>query len=89
MISSCSVMISVSVSTSILEAQLLHKPVISIPIVDYKLGIPKIFKDDSCIVCNSEDFEDELKNILNSDKIKQEVIEKGNHFVKKWCNYFQ
>jgi len=84
LISSCSVMISVSVSTSILEAQLLHKPVISIPIVDYKLGIPKIFKDDSCIVCNSENFEDELKNILNSDKIKQEVIEKGNNFVKKY-----
>ena len=84
LISACSVMISVSLSTSILEAQLLHKPVISIPIVDYKLGIPEIFKDESCIVCNSENFEDELRNILNNDKIKHEVIHKGNNFVKKY-----
>ncbi len=83
-ISSCSVMISVSLSTAILEAQLLHKPVITIPIVDYKMGIPEIFKDNSCKVCNLEKFEEELKNILNSNKVKQEVIQKGDNFVKKY-----
>jgi hypothetical protein len=84
LINSCSVMIAVSVSTSILEAQLLHKPVIVIPIIDYKLGIPEIFRDNACNVCNLENFEDKLKKILNSDKDKQEIVQKGNSFLKKY-----
>ena len=86
LIKSCSVMISIGSSTSIIEAQLLHKPVITIPIVDYKMGIPEIFKNNSCNVCNSENFEEELKNILNNKKIKQEIIQKGDNFVKQYLS---
>ena len=84
LISSCSVMITVSLTTSILEAQILHKPVIVIPIIDYKSGIPEIFKDDFSNVCNLENFEDKLKKILNSDKDKQELVQKGDNFLKKY-----
>ena len=86
LIKSCSVMISIGSSTSIIEAQLLHKPVITIPIIDYKMGIPEIFKNNSCNVCNSENFEEELKNILNNKKIKQEIIQKGDNFVKQYLS---
>jgi len=84
LIRSCSVMISVGLSTSILEAQILKKPVIVIPIVDYDMGIPEIYKTDSCLVCNPENFEGELSGILSSEEIKLEVIQKGNYFLKKY-----
>lgn len=84
LIKSCSVMISMGLSTSIIEAQILHKPVITIPVVDYKMGIPEIFKSGSCMVCSSNNFEEELKKILANDIVKQEAIEKGNEFVKKY-----
>ena len=86
LIKSCSVMISMGSSTSIIEAQLLHKPVITIPTIDYKMGIPEIFKNNSCNVCNLENFEDKLKDILNNKKRKQEVVQKGNNFVKQYLS---
>ncbi len=86
LIKSCSVMICMGSSTSIIEAQLLHKPVITIPIIDYKMGIPEIFKNNSCNVCNSENFEEKLKNILNDKKNKEEVVRKGNNFVKQYLS---
>ena len=84
LIKSCSVMISVGLSTSILEAQILKKPVITIPIVDYNMGIPEIFLTDSCLVCEPENFQSKLEEILNNDKVKYEVVQKGNEFLKKY-----
>ena len=84
LISSCSVMISVGLSTSILEAQILKKPVIAIPIVDYDMGNPEIFKMDSCLMGNPENFEGELNRILSNDEVKHEVVQKGNYFLKKY-----
>ena len=86
LIKSCNLMISVGLSTSILEAQILHKPVITIPVVDYNLGIPQVFKDDSCIVCPPDDFENKLKMILDDKEVKQQVIQKGDSFVKKYLS---
>jgi len=77
-------MISVGLSTSILEAQILKKPVIAIPIVDYDMGNPEIFKMDSCLMGNPENFEGELNRILSNDEVKHEVVQKGNYFLKKY-----
>lgn len=86
LIRSCSILISVGLSTSILEAQILKKPVITIPVVDYNMGTPEIFKTNSCLVCNSENFEDDLKQFLVNDEIKQKIILRGNEFIKKYIS---
>lgn len=86
LIKSCSVMISMGLSTSIIEAQILHKPVIAIPVVDYNLGIPEIFKTNSCIVCYPENFESELKQLLVNDEFKQKIIQRGKDFIKKYIS---
>ena len=50
------------------------------------MGIPQIFKDDSCIVCPPDDFENKLKMILDDKEVKQQVIQKGDSFVKKYLS---
>ncbi len=84
LIKSCSVMISIGVSTSILEAQILHKPVISLPGINYHWGYPSVF--ESCLVSNLSDLKSNLNTILNDDIKRQELIKKGNIFAKKYVN---
>ena len=77
-------MISIGVSTSILEAQILHKPVISLPGINYHWGYPSVF--ESCLVSNLSDLKSNLNTILNDDIKRQELIKKGNIFAKKYVN---
>ena len=84
LIKSCDLMISLGASTSIIEAQILHKPVIIIPVVDYKMGKPKIFSKEFSKICNLDNFESELKNILNDKKMREKIIQKGDNFAKQY-----
>ena len=44
LIRSCSTLIVTGLTTVIVQAQILEKPVISIPLIDYKWGNPTVFK---------------------------------------------
>jgi hypothetical protein len=85
LIKSCSVMIGTRLSTSMLEAQILEKPVIYVPIFDEKFGNPEIFKSNSCIFSSMENFEFDLKKLFSNPNFKQETIDLANNFLK---NYF-
>lgn len=82
LIKSCELMICTGLSTAILEAQILQKPVISIPVIDYGWGNPTIFNSNSCVICDVKD----LKNILNKFndiEFKKLIVCNANNFLKQ------
>jgi hypothetical protein len=81
LIQSCSVMIVLGLSTAIVEAQLLHKPVISVPVIDYKWGESKVFTSNSVIVSDLFSLEDNLNNILEDQEFRNNVIKNANNFL--------
>jgi hypothetical protein len=85
LIQSCEIFITLDLSTTILEAQILEKPVISIIVRDTGLGNPTIFKDNSCIRIPVEELETQLSH-LSDDDYRNKIILKGNDFVKKYLS---
>lgn len=83
LIQSCEVFIATDVTTAILEAQIMGKPVISVAVKepdDYEL-----FSSKSCIRTNIDDFESNLQRLLCDQDFRQKTIMNGNKFIE---NYF-
>ncbi|MGQ0790630.1 MAG: UDP-N-acetylglucosamine 2-epimerase [Nitrosopumilaceae archaeon] len=85
LIKSCEVFITTDISTTILEAQTLEKPVISFKIRNH-VGIPEVIKSNSCVCTTIDDFEAILTRILTDKKFKQEVIDRGTVFTKSYLS---
>lgn len=81
LIESCEIMLVIDISTTILEAQIFKKPVISLSVKDYGFGNPKIFNSESVISTDKNNFESILKRVLNDEEFKQKLIEKANKTV--------
>jgi hypothetical protein len=84
LIQSCSVMIVLGLSTAIIEAQFMHKPVISVPVIDYKLGHPEVFKSNSCMISNIDSIEENLIKIFNDEKFRSNLINNANKFIEHY-----
>ena len=82
LIKNCEVLIVTDISSTILEAQIFEKPVISISIKDYSFGDPEVYTSNSCIRTNPNDFEKILNKTLNNLEFKNDAILKGNKFVE-------
>ncbi|MCV0411910.1 hypothetical protein [Nitrosarchaeum sp.] len=83
LIQKCSYMIILGLSTAIIEAQILQKPVISVKIIDYNLGNPSVFASKSCIVSNIDSLENNLKKLENAD-FRKDVISNANNFLNNY-----
>lgn len=81
LIENCKVLITFDLSTTILEAQILKKPTISIKLKDYGFGESDIFKTKSCINITINNFEETLTTILTNSSIRTEIIKNGDDFV--------
>lgn len=84
LIENCKILITFDLSTTILEAQILKKPVISINLKDYGFGMSQVFKMQSCITVDMEDFEQTLKRILSDYSFRDEIVKNGNGFVDEY-----
>jgi len=81
-IKNCSLMIVIDFSSVILDAYLLKKPIISIPVKNNGYGIPKAFVNNSCMIENLETLENSINNLLkndNSELIKNAAISGQNY----------
>jgi len=83
LIRSCSTLIVTGLTTVIVQAQILEKPVISIPLIDYKWGNPSVFKSGSCVETNIENLDLMLKKILEDKEFRNEVVNRGKKFVNE------
>lgn len=81
LIKACDVLVTFNLSTTILEAQILQKPAISISLKDYGFGKPEIFESKSCIQTTIENFEMELEKILTDANHKKQIIKNGKKFI--------
>jgi len=83
LIRKCSLLIVTGLSTVITQGQILQKPVISIPFIDYNWGNPSVFKSGSCVVTNLSELDELIKKILGDRMYKEEIIKNGNQFLEK------
>ena len=83
LIESSDLVIVTDVTTVILEAMIMQKPVISIQIKDH-YGKPKVF--DYCNQIPLESLDSWIKSFYNEPKIKNDLIEKGNEFLNKYLS---
>jgi len=78
------IFIVIDVSTVIINAQLLGKPVISAIVKDSGYGVPSVLSTNSCLQVNSKDFEINLRKILSDKEFKNEILQKGEEYVKEY-----
>ena len=71
-------------STAIIEGQLLQKPVISIPVIDYKWGNPQVYNSKSCLVCNIDNLEENIIKLFNDKNFRESTILLGNNFIQQY-----
>ena len=79
------IIISVGVSSSIFEAQILEKPVISL-VADHDVyGIPKSVSQ-SCLETKIDDFESNFSKLVKNNQFYQKTVQNANHFMRKNFN---
>lgn len=87
LIESCEAFLTLDYSTTILEAQILEKPVISILVKDrLTTQTPLIFSSHSCLTTTIEDFENTIKMVLNDSNLRAKLIENSRKFVDNYLS---
>ncbi len=81
----CEILICIDMSTAILEAMLLKKPVILVLIND-KVSYPEIFQNDYLIITKISDLENTLIKLFHDNSYKQSVIKNGEKFLDLYFN---
>jgi len=82
LLQSCEILVSMGITTAILEAQIIQKPVISI-YADYDFGNPYILRAKSCLVTEPKNFEKQFEKIINDKELKNKIIESGKISVSQ------
>ncbi|MBI4131936.1 MAG: UDP-N-acetylglucosamine 2-epimerase [Nitrosarchaeum sp.] len=83
LIKSSSLVIVTDMSTVILEAQAMKKPVVSVFLRDY-YGTPEPFKSNLCQRVNINDLDEWITNVINSNDFQNQVVSKGTRFVDSY-----
>jgi hypothetical protein len=83
LIKNCKIFVTIDISTTILEAQILEKPVISISVKNYQVGDAEsqVFLSNSCIHTDIENFQSHLSKIIHDENFKKILIQNGLNFV--------
>ena len=87
LIRSCDLMIVTDLSSPILDAHILERPVILLSVKDNGWGIPTAFKNNSCLVTDLEKLDDDLKSVLNNERVKNQLIINGIQSSKEYLSY--
>ena len=81
LIRNCSELIVTGLSTVILQGQILKKPVISIPLIEYYWGEPSVYKTKSCIISTVDRLDSILEKLTKDKEFRNEVIKNGDKYV--------
>jgi hypothetical protein len=84
LIKSCIMLVVIDVSTVILDAQIIGKPIISVKVKDSGFGIPSIIDSNSFPSVSIDEFEDKFLRILNDDIFSNNIIDAGKEFSNKY-----
>lgn len=85
LIESCDSMISLNYTTALLEAMILNKPTMLVETEKQNIGEEIMFKRGvSLYVSDINEIESKLNDIILNDKIRKELIQKGQEFVNDY-----
>lgn len=83
LIRNCSCVIVTGISTVIIQAQILMKPVISIPLIDYNFGIPSVYTNDGCLLITLSELPQILTKLQTDLFFRKRIIENGRNYLKQ------
>ena len=85
LIDSCSVLISLgtSLSTAILEAHILKKPVLRMSFAEW-MGKPDLFRKQFCFNTNEEEFAETFKKIYEDEAFHNKITKIGHEFLNAY-----
>ena len=87
LIQSCDLMIVTDLSSPILDAHILERPVILLSVKDNGWGIPPALKNNSCLVSDIEKLNDNLKDVLNNKEVRNQLIKNGTKSSNQYLSY--
>ena len=87
LIRSCDLMIVTDLTSTILDAHILERPVILLSVKDNGWGIPTAFKNNSCLVTDLEKLDDDLKSVLNNERVRSQLIINGTKSSKEYLSH--
>ena len=84
---SAKLMISIGISSAIIEAFILKKPVIFIPGIDYNWEKPSIINEKGCLISSIGELKNDLKEILNDEKRYDEYQTSSQKYLSKLISH--
>ena len=87
LIQSCEILIINNLTSPLMEAWLMKKPVMSLLVTDNDNGIPTAFKNNSCIITDLEKLGDDLKSVLDNEHVRNQLIIDGTKSAKEYLSY--
>ena len=87
LIQSCEILIINNLTSPLMEAWLMKKPVMSLRVTENGWGIAKAFKNNSCLVTDIEKLDDDLKSVLNNEHVRNQLIIDGTKSAKEYLSY--
>ena len=88
LIKACDILVTIDISTVILEAQIFEKPAISVSVKNYNIGDDNcsFFKSKSCVRTELQNFEINFNRLLQDLEFKHETITQGKKFVNNYLS---
>jgi len=87
LIKKCILFIVIDETTSILDAHLLRKPVLSVAVKAEEFGLPTVLKNNSCVVTDISSFEKIFFQMINDDKFRNKIIKNANMSIQKYVSF--
>ena len=87
LIKKCILLIMIDVSTSILDAHLLRKPVLSVAVKTEEFGLPTVLKNNSCVLANISTFENIFYQMIDDDEFRKKIIKNANKSIQKHISF--
>jgi len=81
------ILICIGISSTMIEAIILGKPVIFIPGIDYNYKNPSVVELNGCLTSNIKNVKDDLLKILHNEKIYLEIQNLSNNYLKKLIDF--
>jgi UDP-N-acetylglucosamine 2-epimerase len=81
------VLICIGISSTMIEAIILGKPVIFIPGIDYNWKNPSIVELNGCLTSNIKNIKDDLLKILQNEKFCSDIQNLSNNYLRELIEF--
>ena len=87
LIKKCILLIVIDESTSILDAHLLRKPVLSVAVKAEEFGLPTVLKNDSCAFTALSSFEKIFYQMIDDNEFRNKIVKNANKSIQKYISF--